>query len=226
MNEAWLLMRKLCIVGTTIAVSIGVLIVITRLVGYQQQPSPWIKTLHLNDCQLPCWIGIAPGETTLEAANALIKAKYGNLIEEVEGGFDQDAKLQKFVINSLLPYKFSILFSYKENDSTLVVESLYFVLDETSAKAPALGDLYGFLGSPNHLAQSSTSQAGRLTLLYFPSSRAVVDVKWVACQNYYDKVRIDQAVVIFTIWQESPIFNTRELDERWRGFTGGCYDFK
>jgi hypothetical protein len=41
-----------------------------------------VYILHLQDCALPCWIGIVPGTTTIGEARELIQARY------VEAGFE------------------------------------------------------------------------------------------------------------------------------------------
>jgi hypothetical protein len=43
-----------------------------------------VAILHLNDCALPCWIGIVPGTTTIGAARALIQDQYGGAGFDIE----------------------------------------------------------------------------------------------------------------------------------------------
>src|SRR5262245_6492243 len=58
-----------------------VLIISAILVGHQQPPSTWATILHLDECELPCWIGIVPGQTTLIEAQQQIEREYGNKSE-------------------------------------------------------------------------------------------------------------------------------------------------
>jgi hypothetical protein len=52
------------------------LIAITLFFSRQHWPPPQLENLHLNNCQLPCWIGIVPGETTISEAQTLLKKTY------------------------------------------------------------------------------------------------------------------------------------------------------
>ncbi len=75
----WLLVRTLAlIVLLTIAVSVGVLI------GRAQPPPPNVAFLHLDECQLPCWIGIVPGKTTLTEAKKLISVAFPQELGELQ----------------------------------------------------------------------------------------------------------------------------------------------
>src|SRR5215207_2633418 len=47
------------------------------VVALRPPPSAWSNTLRLNACELPCWIGITPGETSLEDAVARVEVVFG-----------------------------------------------------------------------------------------------------------------------------------------------------
>ncbi len=52
------------------------LIAVTLFVGRQQEQPPRLEMLHLHDCQLPCWIGIIPGKTTIGEAKILLTSTF------------------------------------------------------------------------------------------------------------------------------------------------------
>src|SRR5260370_16815481 len=50
----------------------------TLLIARAQPPSARVAMLHLDDCQLPCWIGITPGKTTVGEAKRRIQEVFGD----------------------------------------------------------------------------------------------------------------------------------------------------
>ncbi|MBZ0304060.1 MAG: hypothetical protein K8J31_30265 [Anaerolineae bacterium] len=52
------------------------LTLIILFIARQQRLSPELEILHLQDCQLPCWIGIVPGKTTIGEAETLLRSTY------------------------------------------------------------------------------------------------------------------------------------------------------
>src|SRR5215207_9444302 len=48
------------------------------VIGAQQPPSDWADVLRLDNCELPCWIGITPGETPLSDAEARLESAFGD----------------------------------------------------------------------------------------------------------------------------------------------------
>ncbi len=46
----------------------ALLIGLMRLIGSIEPPPAALSVLHLTDCQLPCWLGIIPGQTSFDEA--------------------------------------------------------------------------------------------------------------------------------------------------------------
>lgn len=69
----WLIVRTLIIVVVAVVAITGAI-----FIGRQQPTPDNLALLHLTDCELPCWIGIVPGKTTLAEAEARIRQVYGN----------------------------------------------------------------------------------------------------------------------------------------------------
>src|SRR5579859_6424791 len=64
---------------STLALLIGGALIIGRI-----QPSPkWMTALHVSDCQLPCWLGIIPGQTSGSETLARIDAVFATTLQEI-----------------------------------------------------------------------------------------------------------------------------------------------
>jgi hypothetical protein len=59
-----------------IAVSVGI--------GYQQRSSEWKQGLYLDECTLPCWIGIEPGITALKMVPGIVYRRFPDAVLQVE----------------------------------------------------------------------------------------------------------------------------------------------
>src|SRR5260221_313535 len=78
----WLFSRLLAVI-LILTTSIAAI----EIVGHRQSISPRMAMLHLRDCQLPCWIGIVPGKTTIGEALKLVKQVYSDLPIEDESSY-------------------------------------------------------------------------------------------------------------------------------------------
>lgn len=63
------------------------------LIGRQQPESSILSQMHLTDCELPCWIGIIPGKTTLAEANKRLQAVYGATLDQNSTLLDHNSTL-------------------------------------------------------------------------------------------------------------------------------------
>ena len=69
-------MKKILLV-TTIVWSVLTLATFTTYNNIVTKPAPSsLQALHLDACQLPCWVGITPGKTTLDEARELFKSAF------------------------------------------------------------------------------------------------------------------------------------------------------
>jgi hypothetical protein len=69
----WFIVRGFVLLLALIAV-LGLIII----AGRQQAQSNQISYLHLDDCELPCWIGIWPGKTGIAEARELINTAFAS----------------------------------------------------------------------------------------------------------------------------------------------------
>ncbi len=59
-----------------VAVPFAILTLGMRLVGQTQPPPEILTDLHLNECALPCWLGIVPGQTAFVDAVQRVREAY------------------------------------------------------------------------------------------------------------------------------------------------------
>ena len=138
----WLLPRAILLIFIFSAIS-GASIWIAR-----QQPAPErVAMLHLTDCQLPCWIGITPGVTTMDEAEQKILRVYGNApnikIEFIEG--DQRFQVKNAITGKVV---FDVYLRYSSRDDSKIY-SIAILFDN---QPPSIGDLITLLGHPTRIA--------------------------------------------------------------------------
>lgn len=71
-------MRRLLFLLSGAFLLLGIFVVAALLIGRAQPTPPRVAMLHLTDCELPCWIGIMPGKTTIQEAQSIVKNTYGD----------------------------------------------------------------------------------------------------------------------------------------------------
>src|SRR5688500_15776782 len=71
-------MRRIILPLLLICLLLATLGIAAAVVALRPPPSAWNNTLRLNACELPCWIGIMPGQTSLEDATAQVQAAFGD----------------------------------------------------------------------------------------------------------------------------------------------------
>src|SRR3954447_24791552 len=72
-------MRKLIIFMFTLGVLLTAGVGSAVAVGHLRHSPEQVQMLHLQDCSLPCWIGIIPGKTRMNEALHLITEVYGKI---------------------------------------------------------------------------------------------------------------------------------------------------
>ena len=63
-------------IASLLFLALLLLIATLLLIDRQQAQPPQLEMLHLRDCQLPCWIGIVPGKTTIGQAEILLTSTF------------------------------------------------------------------------------------------------------------------------------------------------------
>ncbi len=78
------MLRLLALRLIALPLAFVLLIIGARTIGGALPMPERLAQLHLNDCALPCWLGITPGETNYADAVAQIKATYPQMDVSVQ----------------------------------------------------------------------------------------------------------------------------------------------
>src|SRR5260221_12733466 len=71
-------MRRFMIVGLKVAVILSLIVGGGVFVARRQLLPDYLSGLHLTDCEIPCWMGIIPGKTTLSEAQQIIMTAFAD----------------------------------------------------------------------------------------------------------------------------------------------------
>src|SRR4051812_11626816 len=74
-------MRRLIQHTLGLSLALTAFIGMTVVAGRRDVVPDLLAMLHLTDCALPCWIGIVPGQTTLDETGERIEAVYDHVTE-------------------------------------------------------------------------------------------------------------------------------------------------
>ena len=197
------------------------LILVTSLVivtGRGQPPSDGLALLHLDECELPCWLGIVPGTTTWRDAMQAIESEYNSgqysvrLIDDshIEVGINGTSNFLRIEITPS---------SYTNEES-----SVYRIMLTPSYEDPnllnislKLGDIVASIGTPTDVI---LSPSGELTpVMRF--KHHIIQLQYFL--NPCFEVMLRQPIVSLAIYAVVPDFFWLSEPSNWRGFT--CYKF-
>lgn len=191
----------------------------------QQEPSAsdWLTLLHLTDCELPCWIDIVPGETTVGEAVAQVAATYADTsLYQVE----ESIYFWPTVVFKTNGAKLKIVFISDNGQMTesSIVRGLSlapFIDVGTSTITPRLSDLQDILGDPVSVRLVSGIDKPSIMLIY-RDGLVYSGVEDLEC----DKVLSNQRIGGVTLYGEVPT-NIEWLSDpqEWHGFNY-CYNFE
>jgi hypothetical protein len=140
--------------ATTVALSI-------RPAGNTSGLPSRFNALKVDMCQLPCWLGIIPGETPLDEAR-----------QGLESAFADSPTYRISLIDSTSTLLRCWLVD-RANESTLAV-SIQITLDSIAInfpsswdRSPTLADLYVWLGPPNEVQRPQRIQTGEYAYILF-----------------------------------------------------------
>jgi hypothetical protein len=210
-------MNKLYLIITICGCSLGMLIVAARFVGGQTHSSSWIKVLHLTDCELPCWIGIVPGETKVEEAETRLKLTYSE-------GYKFRQTLKGFEITGLDDvYLFDVEFTYWEGNlpNQRGFREIKLLLSERNGLS--VTELISMLGSmPQRVEPSASTFSDNYLYLYYSRFYPiVVAIRETHCDiPSGSKIFANQPISEIHIFSKLPELPSHTLT--WRGFNV-CY---
>jgi hypothetical protein len=215
------------LIGSILAVSfvLAALIEISVAVGHHQPDSPWIAALRLNECELPCWNGIVPGETTLTDARTQVEAMYGDTaIYLVEVIYDmpnifalQVAGMGYGVILSVITGSSNTI---SEQDPVQAILMFPYVEAESNFSRMKLSDLYGALGDVEGITFPYGENV-QTAILFYKANRVSVTAPALSCQQ----VLLNQEIEGIDLHDTTSLEESWVLREMqpWQGF-GRCYE--
>jgi hypothetical protein len=194
------------------------------LVGHQQQPSTWAQILHLNECELPCWIGIIPGQTTLTEAQQELERVYGDTsVYQLKDIGDSGYKVSFEATGESLHIVFVSGNGRATQNSVITQLYLEPFLDQNSFnKRLTIPDLYEALGKPEIVRLIFGLEIERIAILT-KGQRVQIFLDNIEC----DKLYINQEILQIRFIESVPSTGNAWLSDpqQWRGF-GRCYHFE
>jgi len=219
--------HRLIVAAFVASLILAVTIVIAVTVGYQQPDSLWLAELRLNECPLPCWNGIVPGQTTFADARQRVEETYGNadnyLVEEI---IDRPGIFWFRVTNRGTGYSLVVVVRTRARSTSeqglvqaIIVDPL--IEGRSNLRPPLLADLHSRLGNVEGVFIGDEGR-GLVPELFFKDYQVGVTVRLLPCQE----VTLGQEIgVIFlydsTFLEDHDWFSEEIL--QWRGF-GPCYE--
>ncbi len=205
------------IVGVSILLIVCVLTVSAAiLIGYQQPAPEQVAVLHLTDCELPCWIGIVPGKTTIVEARRRIKEVYGNLpgytLSETDTGFSISGMTG--VDGGEYRGLSDISLNSSASSEDLIVKNITLEESIISTNNPSIGEIYARLGPPTYSVIPYSGTEIEAALL-FPNRRVELLLSMSKCGDVSMRLIVGEVI----IYAQMPETNQwRMQPQTWRGF--------
>jgi hypothetical protein len=138
-----------------LAVVLGVVIVLQR-----KQPLPErFAILHLYDCELPCWIGIVPGVTTLDDAEKRVRSVFAAPHYTIEIENELSYPERRLHLSLRGEPLFTVGLGYRDSGSISSVSILFNVHKEAIYRDYSFAELHGLIGAPTFLHITYVSPA-------------------------------------------------------------------
>jgi len=191
------------------------LLLAARLIGSAQPVPENVAILHLTDCELPCWIGIIPGQTTFEDARQRVQEVYGNLSDHtlIEGAPGSYVITSRTRGDAGLSY---IYIAEEGGDRGPIVASIVFSGRMPPRDNPTMGWLHDTFGSPAYIFLEVTrSGTTYRPYLQYPQYGITVGLEESEC----GRITIDSPVVLLTLYKDiTPLEKLAYRARRWHGF--------
>lgn len=179
-----------------------------------------LSILRFPDCDLPCWIGITPGKTTIAEAKELVTHIYGN-ISEYSLAFREDVWE---ITDNMSRDRIKIVISPFVDQPDFVIDDLVIVYASSSGSGIPYGDLYAVLGPPTEILLSSPDNAP-YPIFRYKTQRIHVALDLVVMKGQCGQFAPSTPVSYFSIHSSPPLNYAWVSDPLpWRGFRH-CYQF-
>jgi hypothetical protein len=205
--------RWLILILVALPVFLAVLIGGAMLAGYEQPPAEWVQLLRLDECALPCWNNITPGETTMQDARRLIESRFNTpALYRMSTEFFSEGQAQYYMRSGSGEFTFTVsLFAADEQSPVTLI---FLQIDHRDA---TIASLYPLLARPVSVHVTRAGDDLLRTTVYFEDGVALSSLH-LSCRGLRPERRINS--LLLTTESEPTIIN-----EAWRGFRqryGAC----
>jgi hypothetical protein len=186
------------------------------VIGQQQRPPAWLTLLNFDYCELPCWIGITPGKTTVQEAQQQIEQVYRtDPAYQVELHPNYEFKV------SYTPTRDTLAIHLRgervELTAAAVVQGIFLVpllTDDSGSERPVLGDMYGAFGEASTITLTANTLDFQI-LLHFARQQMQIFLPAPLC----NKIPVSQEINALLVGQVRPmIVPWLSEPQAWRGF--------
>jgi hypothetical protein len=168
------MLRWLILIGALFGVFVGAVLASLR-VGQSQPVPERLRALHLNECAPPCWIGIVPGQTSIDAARQRITAIYPGSVKLASAPI-----LGKLTDQYLLEHHDLVMNSDNAIDTTVTAQIRYVdgVIDSisligTPEHFPDFNELIAVLGPPSCIVREFGETGNFRIVVYKDTSGSI-----------------------------------------------------
>lgn len=210
-------MRRIALGIFSLTIICAIAVTGSMVIGRGSSFLSWSSFLHFDECELPCWIGIQPGQTTLAEAQMQIERVYGKSILYPA---EWRSRYQVGVTSSA-GYYLDIALDLTDviPESGTTVSDIHlssFIRRGISFYLFTLADLSDVLGQPENIRLAGGAYR-EVQVLFYGNRRIQVWIDDTDC----DRVTPRQGISSITLWGQP---ETQGLDWRsdyrdWRGFS-------
>ncbi len=176
--------------------------------------------LHLDDCQLPCWIGITPGKTTVGEAKRRIQEVFGDsLVFTLDDARQHWTDVLITLPDSSRHFNVSIGDGQPRNNTleSSIVTAIAIYPNGTypDNEQTSIGELYPVLGSPAYEVVYAEGTSCPRSILY-TNFRAEIELDDSKCDVQHRSGSVAMPVIVMTLYEN--MFAPQKYVLQWRGF--------
>jgi hypothetical protein len=151
-------MRRIVFCSAVVGL-IHFLIISGVVIAARQQPLPQrLALFHLNDCKLPCWIGITPGLTSVKTAEELLKNTFSAPLYKVRSSWGPENHSDFDILSQNKPL-FTVSLGHQTSPDTVDAVSIFIGASrDNQYRYYSLADFHIVLGIPTAAWLSAVNQ--------------------------------------------------------------------
>jgi len=198
----------------------------TLLVARAQPPTDRVAMLHLDECHLPCWIGITPGKTTVAEAKQRLQEVFGtSLVFTLDDARQHWTDVLITFPNNNQHFNVSVGDGQPRNNilESAVVTAIAIYPNGTmpGKERTSFGELYSLLGNPAYDLVGYQNAPCPPKLIYY-NFHMEMELDISHCDNRATfATSVVMPVIAITLYDQMP--PEPGFQHRWRGFGQTLY---